>query len=99
MKLSKRSASEKIDACVALSMAALAATKGGPGAGSFYCAAANLSPTATRITLNSSADDEAAGYAAEQRRWELEARGREFGADDGPDFVGVYGSGRRFEPF
>jgi phage terminase large subunit-like protein len=98
MKLSKRSASEKIDACVALSMAA-AATKGGPGAGSFYCAAANLSPTATRITLNSSADDEAAGYAAEQRRWELEARGREFGADDGPDFVGVYGSGRRFEPF
>jgi hypothetical protein len=98
MKLSKKKATDKIDAVVALSLAALGATKGGPSAGSFYCAAVNLASRPTRITLSPSADNEAAGYAAEQRAWELEARRREFGADgsawDGNGGPYSYGSGR-----
>ncbi len=98
MKLSKRRTSEKIDAVVALSLAALGATKGGPEAGSFYVASANLAPHPTRVVLRSdvAVEDEVAGYRQEQAAWEREARRRELGADGGPwdSFSSPYGSGR-----
>jgi len=67
------------------------------GASEFYVAASGLSARPTCVNLSASPDDEAAQYAAEQRRWELEARRRELAPGGGPfdAEVSPYGSGRR----
>jgi terminase large subunit-like protein len=89
-KLAKRKTSDKIDAVVALAMAALGAVKAGQSVGEGYVAAVNLSREPTIAVLNANPEDEAAGCARERILREREEFRREalydtLGAlDDGP---------------
>jgi hypothetical protein len=102
-KITKSRRASRVDLVVALAMSALGAVRDGQniGEGASIIGSANLGPrrgpsvSLLDFTDRPNFDDDAEYLAAsrrEQAQWVREAQREEFGASDGPDPVGVYGS-------